>query len=482
MRRSSEPEKSLMKTAITLDGSAWSRLRSVFRHRPDTLDPARGRSRERYRRAALSGLTILLGKVLTAATSLITVRLTLNYLGAERYGMWMTISSVVLMFGTADLGISSGLVNLIADATGRSDITAAKTATASALVMLSGVAVIISIAMIIVYPFLNMARLFNVYSPVAIRESGPALLIFFYCFVGNLPLGAVRGTQTGLQKGFVNGLWSILGTLISLGALLLAIYLHQGLPILILSLLGPTILTSILNAAELFGWSHPELMPSFRNFSRASASRLLRTGLMYFLLQLSLTIGMQTDNVVIAQIMGAKAVTDYAVPARLFNVLVALVGMFYMTLLPAYTEALARSDGPWIRRTFLRVAATGIGANAVLAVMLMLFGNRILALWVGNQFQASKGLLLALGLMCIVSSFVGSASTLLNGLGKFRAQVVFGLLMAVVNLALSIILVKHLGIVGAAVGTVAALTFVQLVPMLVLTRRSLKELEHTRAL
>lgn len=478
MQPLSVSQKSLVKTSIACNRSGWLRLVSFFQGYSNKQNTPQERSRERYRRAALSGSMGLVGKVLSAVTSVVTVRLTLHYLGPERYGMWMTISSLVLMLGSADFGMSNGVVNLIADATGRRDDTAAKTASASALLMLTGVATVIAVAMIVAYPFLNTARLFNVHSPVAIRESGPALLVLFYCFVANLPLGVIRGVQTGLQKGFANSLWWTFGSILSLPALLVAIHLRAGLPVLILCISGPLVLSSILNGAELFIWSHPELMPRLRNFSRRAASRLLRTGLMYFLLQLSLTIGMQTDNVVIAQIIGAKAVADYAVPARLFNVLVAVAAMFYMTVLPAYTEALARSDGPWIRRTFVRVAVVGIGTNLVLSVFLVFFGNRLLALWVGSQVHASTGLLIALGITCVVNSYVGTASTLLNGLGKFRFQVVFGLLMAVFNLGLSITLVKRLGITGAALGTLIATILVQCVPMAYLTRRSLRELEN----
>ena len=463
-------------TQKALLGRTWLRLLGSLRRRPGELETASDRSHERYRRAALSGSTMLLGRVLSAVSSLLTVRLTFHYLGAERYGMWMTISSVVLMLGSADLGLSNGLVNLIADAAGRGDEVAEKTASASALFILSGISALMLVAMCVAYPFLNTARLFNLHSPLAIKESGPALLVFFFCFVLNLPLGAVRGVQTGLQKGFVNNLWWILGTILSLAALLIAIQQHAGLPALILCLTGPPVVSSMLNGLELFVWSHPELMPRARHFSRVAASRLLRTGLMYFLLQLSLTIGMQTDNVVIAQILGPKAVADYAVPARLFNVLVAVAGMFYMTMIPAYTEALAKSDGPWIRKTFFRVAGAGIAANLVLATIAVLVGNRLIALWVGPQIQPSKGLLVALGLICVVTSYVNSASTLLNGLGRFRSQVIFGLLMAVVNLALSIVLVRRFGVTGAALGTVIAMALVQVVPMIVLTRRSLREL------
>ncbi len=40
--------------------------------------------------------------------------------------------------------------------------------------------------------------------------------------------------------------------------------------------------------------------------SRSTASEALHTGLMYFILQVAITIGIQTDNVVIAQDNGSK--------------------------------------------------------------------------------------------------------------------------------------------------------------------------------
>lgn len=234
-------------------------LMRLFRPARGTLESAEDHSRERYRRAALTGTTAALGRAVSLGTSIVTVRLTFLYLGAERYGMWMTITSVVMMFVFADLGMNNGLINLVADATGKDDMRTARQATASAFWLLNVIAILVAAGAIIVYPHIHTSRLFNVHSPLAIRESGPALLAFFFCFVMNVPLGIVRGTQTGLQNAYINNMWNMLGSLSSLCALLVAIHQHAGLPVLVLSLSVPPVLVTILNGAELFGWSHPEL-------------------------------------------------------------------------------------------------------------------------------------------------------------------------------------------------------------------------------
>ncbi|HVC47833.1 MAG TPA: oligosaccharide flippase family protein [Terracidiphilus sp.] len=453
-----------------------SQIKELFRPGRGRPESAEAHSRERYRRAALTGTTAALGRVVSLGTSILTVRLTFRYLGAERYGMWMTITSVVMMFVFADLGMNNGLINIIADATGKEDARTARQATASAFWLLSAIAIVIAAGGVLAYPHVNTSRLFNVHAPLAMRESGPALLAFFFCFVLNVPLGIVRGTRTGLQNAYINNLWNMLGSLSSLGALLVAIHVHAGLPMLVLSLSGPPVVVTILNGMELFGWSHSELCPNPRDFSRPVASRLLRIGLMFFLMQVSMSVGMQTDNVVIAQILGAKAVAAYAVPARLFNIIVSFITMLSGSMWPAYADAMARHDGPWIRRTFRRVTVAGTSITLGATILSVVLGNRILALWVGPQMQASMMLLTIFGLQCLVFSYLQPINFLLNGIGELKSQVVCAIAMAVVNLGLSILFVKHYGIVGAVLGTFVAQLTVQVIPLTVIARMQLKKL------
>jgi O-antigen/teichoic acid export membrane protein len=64
----------------------------------------------------------------------------------------------------------------------------------------------------------------------------------------------------------------------------------------------------------------------------------------------------------------------------------------------------------------------------------------------------------------------------MNAIGQFRATVISGLAMAASNLALSIFFVKRFGIVGAVLGTVISLLFVQVVPLTLVTRRLLRRM------
>jgi O-antigen/teichoic acid export membrane protein len=455
-----------------------SKIRScgvLFRRPANAAAGDAGRSGERYRRAFLTTVASLGSKGISFVTSILTVRWTLRYLGTERYGMWVTISSFVLLLSFADLGLGNGLLNVVAEGTGREDREAIQRAVSSAFWILSAVAALLLCAGAAAYPFLHPERILNVHSTQAVREAGPALAMFFVCFVANLPLGAVSGTRMGLQQAYISSVWSIAGAAATLAALWIAINASAGLPVLILALLGPGLVTSALNGFTLFGINRRDLWPSPAAFSMQTARRLLRIGLMFFILQIAISVAIQTDNLVIAQIKGADAVAVYAVPGRMFSMANGVIALLSFSMWPAFAEASARSDRAWIRKGFRRVMIASMGAALVAVTILTIAGNRILALWVGPQMHASHTLLLWFALQGLVLAYMQPIGVLLNGLSQFRLQVKLSIVMAGLNLALSILCVREYGIAGAAMGTVISFLLVQVVPFSILVSRLLAE-------
>src|SRR5688572_4689820 len=124
---------------------------SVIRLVPFETDTPEGRSKERLRRVALTALMTAFAQGINMLTMLISIPLTLNYLGAERYGLWVTISSSIMLLGFADLGLGNGLLNAMAEANGRNDRKAAVYCVSSAFFMLSGVALFFGVFWIVLY-------------------------------------------------------------------------------------------------------------------------------------------------------------------------------------------------------------------------------------------------------------------------------------------------------------------------------------------
>lgn len=426
---------------------------------------AESRSQERLRRVALTAIASGAAQIITMLTALISVPLTLRYLGNERYGLWVALTSLISLFSFADLGLGNGLLNAIAEANGKDDRQMAREYVSSASLLLLGIALLLTVTWLIVYPRVSWAWLFNLTSPQALAEVGPAMSALVFCFVVSIPLGVVEKIQIGYQEGYNNNLWRAGGSLVGLAAVLAAIAFGAGLPWLVLSMAGAPIVATLANGWRLFHARRAWLRPALRTVRRAAMNRILHLGVLFFVLQLAVALGFQSDNVVVARFLGADQVSQYAVPLKLFMLAPSLVGLLVAPLWPAYGEAIARRDTIWVRRIFRRSLLVVGGLNALPALLLVIFGNEVLHLWAGPGISTTLSFRIGLGLWAMLYGVANAIAVLLNGAGVVGFQVVTALLMAVANLAISIALVQRIGVAGPVYGSLIAMVLFSVVPL-----------------
>jgi O-antigen/teichoic acid export membrane protein len=460
-------------------GTVRRALRFVRLSPYDTSTPE-GRAQERYRRAALTALVSYGARGVTLVTTLVSVPLTLSYLGLERYGMWMTISSIIAMLSFTDFGIGNGLLNSIAETNGRGDTDQAAGFVSSALAILACIALGVGLLFAVAYPFTPWPRVFNVTSSTAMSEAGLATAAFAACFLLNMPLSVSQQVRIGYQEGYVNALFVGAGNLLGLALVLVAIAARAPLPALVLAMAGAPLLTSVLNAA-LLARSRPHLVPRRTLISRRSSSALLRTGMLFFVLQMAVAVGYTSNVIVAAQVIGPTAVAEYTVATKLFLIPTTLITLALMPLWPAYREAITRGDSRWARLTFRRslqlVFAIGIPSSVVLVVL----SDPLIRLWVGNAVQPSFLLIAGVGTWTVISGVANAFAMLLNGAQVIRFQVIIASIMAVSNIVLSILLTQRIGVAGVVWGSVIALSVLELIPLAFYLPRLFARLENSPA-
>src|SRR5262245_9435461 len=117
---------------------------AVSHRRSDILGQLeQARAKDRYRRIALSAMGTGLLSVISILSPIFAAPLCLHHLGAERCGIWMTITSLLAASGFADLGIGSGLTNAVSEAHGRNDRRLACQAVSTATFLLAALAALL---------------------------------------------------------------------------------------------------------------------------------------------------------------------------------------------------------------------------------------------------------------------------------------------------------------------------------------------------
>lgn len=437
---------------------------SVIRLKPFDISTEEGRSKERYRRIALTAMASSTAKAITILTSFISVPLTLNYLGPERYGLWMTISSVIAMMTFADLGIGNGLMNAVAEAFGEDDIVGIKRHIANAMTILGIVAFAMVLIFFSFYSFIDWGSFFNVKSPLAMQESGPALAVFTVCFALGVPSGIVQRVQMGLQQGFASSIWQAGGSILGLLLTLLVIYLKSGLVWLVLALGGAPLVMLIVNGFVFFFIQRRDLAPDVLHISRLGMKRILHGGLLFFVLQIAVAVAYTSDNLIIAKILGASFVTQYSVVSKLFEGLLTIQGLAIMPLWPAYGEAKARDDKEWIEKTLYRSVKITLAVIVPVAIVLVLLNKPIYGAWIGKQHIIPFSLVAFYGVWFTLKGVGTTYSMFFNGMHILRFQIIIAIIFTITSIIAKLYFISLMGLPGLLIGLIITYAFTNLIP------------------
>lgn len=450
----------------------------VLSLRPFDESTPEGRAQERHRRAALSALAAAASKALSVLATLVSIPLALAYLGDERFGVWSTLSGLVLAMQFADLGLGNGVVNAVSAAFGARDTAAMRRYVSSAFFALLAVCAALALAALFLVPAMPWPQLFGVKGAQAADEVLPAVAVFAACVALAVPLGLVQRVQIALQRSFIASIWQCVANLLGLLAIWQATVWQLALPWLVLALLGAPLLTALVNALIFFGRTEPELRPRWSDVQRKATATLLHTGASYFVIQLAGAVVFASDSLFIAHLLGASEVARYAVPEKLFGIISLAVATAVGPLWPAYGEAIARGDLPWVRQTLKRSLLMAALFSAGAAGLLLLVGPWLIGLWVGPKLEVPAPLLWSLGLWKTFEGVGFALAMFLNGGGLLRYQVITAWLMAGAVLALKPLLVLQLGLAGAPLATALVYGAVTLLPLWWMLPRMMR---HVRA-
>jgi len=448
-----------------------TRLMHYLRISPFDVSTQEGRAEERHRKILLTTLSSGGSKLLAAIISFSMIPLTLNYLGTERFGLWMTISSVVAMLSFADLGIGSGMMNAVATAQGKDDIKEIKKKIAVGLLLLSGIALLIIAVFFSIEPLVHWGRLLNINSELASKEAVPTIAVVVFWFAISMPAGVAIKVLMGLQKGFAANFWLAAANIASLGCVLGVIHFEGELPSLATATIAPPVVAGIIAGLYLFIKQSPHLRPQFSLLSVNDVKHLAGTSGLFFVLQISGLIAFQSDNLIIAHYLGPKSVAVYAVAFKLFTIPSIIMSLFLNALWPAYAEAKSRGDKEWIHKSFTRSLKLSAVIALPISVVTLICGPWIIDQWVGKAINPTWDLLIGLFFWSLLTILGGNFAALMNGLGVIKFQTIASVAMAAVNIMLSIWLVQIIGVSGVIWGSVLSLALILYLPSALYLRK-----------
>jgi O-antigen/teichoic acid export membrane protein len=438
--------------------------------------PPANEGQQRYQRIIHSTIAATAARGLNLLVGFISVPLAVGYLGRDRYGVWITISSLLAFLSFTDFGLGSSLLNAVADANGRNDRHQAQRYVSSAFWLLAVMGIVLWVAFAGSSHWIA-AQLFSGNGPSSLlSEASPAVFIAITIFFLNFPLNLFAYVLSAHQENAIVNITAMITAAANLVAIVVVVACKAGLIWLVLSYSGCGLVVSLICSIWLFGYSKPWLKPSIQAVDWTVMRNLLGTGWKFLAVSFFWMINSQTDNLIISHFLGPGAVTPYSIAFRLFSYTVVFQSFAVFALWPAYTEARARNDVAWIRRAFRANVFFSFISSAPFAILFIVFGQRIIRLWAGEDAVPQFQLLVWMAIWNLMLATLNAGTCLLKAFGRLSGMTIYGSITAVVNIALSIILVQHWGVVGVVFASIVSVALFSYLPVFLEARVALEKL------
>lgn len=373
------------------------------------------RARDRILRIGL--LTTLANRGVALLVPLVTLPILLTGLGADRYGVWVTSSSVAAILVVLDLGVGNATLTQIAATRG----TAARIATIRTMYV---VACLLSMAMIVAWCSLcALVEPSTLFGAEPIEHADTLINIVVVAGAAQMPAMLVYRVQIGLGRQGVSNSVEASGSAALIGGLLVAASQNASPVVLVASVsvvpLGVAITYTAACAVRYRKWLRTLLTgPGQRVGSQ------LHIGVPIFVVSMLMLVAQNFDPLLVGRTLGYGAVQEFAVPFRIFTALSALAVMVSAPLWALNADALSRGDHGWVIRRSRQVAIMGAALVALVSAALFVTGPALVERWLQGALVFDPLVWAAFGALVTVQAFTGPYFMIQNSVAFMRFQLV----------------------------------------------------------
>lgn len=377
--------------------------------------------------------------------TMLLVPMTINFVNPTQYGIWLTISSVVMWMQFFDIGFSNGLRNKLTEALAKEDLKSGQSFISTTYMMLT---IIFSALLILITllswscPITSLLGIESVYEP-ELKLAMTVLVAYFCC---NMVVRTLSYVLMAKQKAAMSSLFDFIGQLF----VLLTVWMLNGavegsLFYLSLALCIPPLLVWLLASIALYMGPYKELRPKFSLAKLGDTYQLLTLGVKFFIIQIAFIIQFQTSTFLVGRLFSMVQVTSYNLAYRYFNVLYMFFFLAIEPLWCAVTDAWAQGEKEWIRQSIRKYSVLW-GAFAIAGLIMLLLSDWAYDFWVNRHVEEQIDMPTSLSLwmfLYVLSVMFGQIfCTFVNGIGALRIQFITSLISPIIFITMTIVLAK----------------------------------------
>lgn len=377
-------------------------------------------------------------------------------------GLWFTVLSVLNWILNFDLGIGNGLRNHLALALTEKRYDDARKYISSAYISISALVVVISVVFWALFDFVNWNAVFNIEREIVSQSAlNTSVKIVFIGIMLQFLFKLVSSVLYAMQKSSVNNLLALITSVITIICVMVIPSSSNDRNMIVmavvhaLAVLLPLLVTTVIIFLKK---EMRPLSPSFRAFHFSYAKRILSLGGVFLLVQVFYMLIMSTNDYLITILYSPDAVVDYQIYYKLFSLGSTVFALALTPIWSAVTKALAEKDAKWIQSLYKKLCFLALIATfcEFLIVPFLQIGVNI---WLQDEaIKTSVPYAIVFAIMGSLLIWNSVFSSIANGLGKLKVQLICFCVGSVLKVLLAGLLVNFFDSwIGVTIANVIAM-------------------------
>lgn len=406
-------------------------------------------------KAKKSIILMLIIKGLGILINLAFVPLLIDILNTEKYGIWLTVTTLSGWLAFFDIGLGHGLRNKLSESISKGDYELSKQYVSTTYVALFFIVLILVIIQFIFTPMINWASVLN--APQEMNMELTLLvtwIIFLVCIQFLFKL--ITSVMLALQMPAFSSLVVTLGQFLAFIVIYSATHSNLDLSLLQLGIiisLSPIIIL-LISTLFIFAGKYKMYAPSFSAFRKELIHPVLLLGTRFFSIQITALILFQSDNIIIAHVAGPESVAEFNIAYKYIGIINMVFAIITIPYWSATTEAYFKNDFKWIRQTIQTLNKYWM-IMLLSGVLMIICAPFFYHLWMGDDgIKSNLTLLMLIFVYYLFYMRWTLYGSIINGIGKIKLQFYMTLLEVVFHIPVAILLGKLWGLTGVIISMI----------------------------
>ena len=400
----------------------------------------------------------LLIRCFSIVVSLMVVPITLGYVSSELYGVWLTLSSIMVWLNFFDVGFTLGLKNKLAEALAQADYQRGKALVSTTYYMMIIIFTPLCILLEFTIPYIDWCSLLNVDIVYAEEiQRTIYVILLFVCL--QMIVNVITSVVAAFQKVALSSALLVLGNVFSLIVIyIMTIFCPPSLVGLGLAFSAVPVLVTLASSIWLYSTRFKLVAPSFTCVDKSLIRDLFGLGAKFFLIQVQVVVMFQTTNILISNVAGPNDVTYYNIAHKYIGVAMMLYTIILSPLWPAFTDAYTKRDFSWMNRTYKKMVGV-YAITAVIVVFMVIISPIVYSVWIGDRTEIPFKMTIVVGIYMLLSNWDSLQVQIINGIGAVKIQTYITLFGLIFHIPMAI----FLGHVYGSYGVIYSMAIVNVV-------------------